>query len=74
MRAVLPAIARPLLAPHLPADLDVTWFATPAEAAAGIATAEIAWVDMQPPALTGTAVAAAVTVAAAAVVIDPTPG
>ena len=59
MRAVLPAIARPLLAPHLPADLDVTWFATPAEAAAGIATAEIAWVDMQPPALTGTAVAAA---------------
>jgi phosphoglycerate dehydrogenase-like enzyme len=59
MRAVLPAIARPLLAPHLPADLEVTWFATPAEAAAGIATAEIAWVDMQPPALTGTAVAAA---------------
>lgn len=59
MRAVLPAIARPLLAPHLPADLEVTWFTTPAEAATGIATAQIAWVDMQPPALTGAAVAAA---------------
>ncbi len=59
MRAVLPAIARPLLAPHLPADLAVTWFASPAEAAAGIAEADIAWVDMQPPALTGAAMAAA---------------
>lgn len=48
MKAVLPALARPLLEPHLPADLDVAWFANPEEAKAGIAEAEIAWVDMQP--------------------------
>src|SRR5437762_2384902 len=46
MNAVLPALARPLLEPHLSADLDVTWFATPAEAQAAIGEAEIAWVDM----------------------------
>ncbi len=48
MKAVFPALARPLLEPHLPADLDVAWFATPEEANAGIADADIAWVDMQP--------------------------
>ncbi len=48
MKAVLPALARPLLEPQLPAELEVTWFATPAEARAGVADADIAWVDMQP--------------------------
>lgn len=48
MKAVLPALARPLLEPQLPADLDVAWFTNPEEAKAGIAEAEIAWVDMQP--------------------------
>lgn len=51
MRAVLPALARPLLEPRLPADLDVAWFATPAEANAAMADAEIAWADMQPTSL-----------------------
>jgi phosphoglycerate dehydrogenase-like enzyme len=58
MKAVLPALARPLLEPHLPADLEVSWFAKPAEANAGIAEAEIAWVDMQPTALVAEAIRA----------------
>ncbi len=58
MKAVLPALARPLLEPHLPADLDVAWFASPAEATAGIADADIAWVDMQPTRLVAEAVRA----------------
>ena len=48
MRAVLPAVARPLLEQHLPDVLEVAWFTSPAEAQAMIADAEIAWVDMQP--------------------------
>lgn len=48
MKAVLPALARPLLEPRLPAALDVAWFTTRDEAAAMIADADIAWVDMQP--------------------------
>ena len=48
MKAVLPAIARPLLEAKLPSDLDVAWFTSPEEAKAMIAGAEIAWVDMQP--------------------------
>lgn len=48
MKAVLPAAARPLLAPQLPGDLDVDWFVTPDEAKAMIVDADIAWVDMQP--------------------------
>ena len=59
MKAVLPALARPLIEPHLPADLDVHWFATPEEAKAGITDAEIAWVDMQPTALVAEAIRAA---------------
>ena len=59
MKAVLPALARPLLEPHLPADLEVAWFANPAEAKAGIAEAEIAWVDMQPTALVAETIRAA---------------
>ena len=56
MKAVLPAAARPLLEPRLPADLDVAWFATPADANAMIADAEIAWVDMQPTRLVADAI------------------
>ena len=59
MKAVLPALARPLLEPQLPADLDVTWFASPEEAKAGIAEAEIAWVDMQPTRLVADTIRAA---------------
>jgi phosphoglycerate dehydrogenase-like enzyme len=58
MKAVLPALARPLLEPRLPGDLDVTWFASPGEARAGIADAEIAWVDMQPTSLVAEALVA----------------
>lgn len=56
MRAVLPALARPLLEPRLPPELEVTWFASPTEANAGIADAEIAWVDMQPTMLVADAI------------------
>jgi phosphoglycerate dehydrogenase-like enzyme len=46
MKAVLPALARPLLEPRLPAGLDVAWFASREEAIEMIADADIAWVDM----------------------------
>lgn len=59
MKAVLPALARPLLEPHLPATLDVAWFASPADANAMIADADIAWVDMSPTSLTADAIRAA---------------
>ncbi|MFD1788759.1 D-2-hydroxyacid dehydrogenase [Sphingomonas floccifaciens] len=58
MKAVLPALARPLLEPHLPAGLDVSWFASPEQAREMIADADIAWVDMQPPSETAAAIAA----------------
>jgi phosphoglycerate dehydrogenase-like enzyme len=47
MKAVLPALARPMLEPKLPDDLEVAWFASREEADAMIADADIAWVDMQ---------------------------
>jgi len=47
MKAVLPALARPLLEPQLPAALDVAWFASREDALAMIEDADIAWVDMQ---------------------------
>ena len=53
MKAVLPALARPLLDAELPDDLDIVWFTTPEEAAAAIVDADIAWVDQQRPRLTG---------------------
>ncbi len=46
MKAVLPALARPLLEPHLPADLEVAWWSKNREAIEMIADADIAWVDM----------------------------
>ncbi|WP_033922762.1 D-2-hydroxyacid dehydrogenase [Sphingomonas sp. 37zxx] len=49
MKAVLPALARPLLEPHLPDSIDPHWFTTRADAQAHIADADIAWVDMQNP-------------------------
>lgn len=56
MKAVLPALARPMLEPHLPAGLDVVWFASPPDANMMITDAEIAWVDMQPTSLTAEAI------------------
>ncbi len=58
MKAVLPAIARPLLEPHLPGDLDVAWFTNRDDAIAMIADADIAWVDMQPARSTAEVIAA----------------
>ena len=57
MKAVLPAIARPLLA-ALPDDLDIHWVETRDAAVAAIADADIAWVDLPPHGLTREAVAA----------------
>ena len=59
MKAVLPALARALLEPNLPADLEVAWFSKAAEANAGIADADIAWVDLQPTRLVAEAIRAA---------------
>ena len=56
MKAVLPAIARPMLEPRLPADLDVAWFASPDEANTMIVDADIAWIDMQPTRLVAEAI------------------
>ena len=57
MKAVLPALARPLLESRLPAELEVAWFSDHDEANAMIVDADIAWVDQQRPAWTGEAVA-----------------
>ena len=59
MKAVLPAIARPLLEARLPPGIEPAWFSTPAEANALIADARIAWVDMQPTRLVADAIRAA---------------
>ena len=40
MKAVLPALARPLLEPHLPAGVTASWFASPADANKMIARLE----------------------------------
>lgn len=57
MILVLPALARPLLEPHLDADDDVRWFASAADAFAMAPGAEVGWLDMQPAADTGRAIA-----------------
>lgn len=44
--AVLPALIRPLVEPHLPPALDMRWFATKDEAFALAPDAEIGWFDM----------------------------
>ncbi|WP_448664414.1 NAD(P)-dependent oxidoreductase [Sphingomonas sp. CJ20] len=58
MKAVLPALARPLVEPQLPAGLEVQWFTSPEEAEAMVADADIGWVDMNQPAAWARAVAA----------------
>jgi len=58
MKVVLPAPARALLEPQLPAGLDISWVATREEATAAMADAEIGWVDLYPHGLTPEAVAA----------------
>ncbi len=57
MKAVLPALARPLLEPGLPPEIDAHWFASREEAATLIVDADIAWVDMQRGKWTGEAAA-----------------
>lgn len=56
---VLPALARPLLEPHLPADAHTRWFASAEEAFELAPDAEIGWFDMQNPANVGRAIALA---------------
>ncbi|WP_343520563.1 D-2-hydroxyacid dehydrogenase [Sphingomonas sp.] len=57
-KAVLPALARPLIEPGLPAGIEPNWFMSREEAVALIADADIAWVDMPQPGWTGEAAAA----------------
>ena len=59
MKAVLPALARPLLEARLPNGLDVSWVMTREEATAAMADADIGWVDLFPHGLTPEAVEAA---------------
>ena len=49
MKLLLPALARPLLESHLPAGLDIAWFANHDEANAMVADADVAWVDQMRP-------------------------
>lgn len=58
MKAVLPALARPLIEPGLPAGIDAQWFASREEALAMIPDADIGWVDMNRPEWTGEIAAA----------------
>jgi phosphoglycerate dehydrogenase-like enzyme len=44
--AVLPALARPLLEPHLPQGIEARWFASKEEALALAPEAEIGWLDL----------------------------
>jgi phosphoglycerate dehydrogenase-like enzyme len=57
MRALFPATARPLIEPHLPQSLDVSWFANHDEANAMVGEAEIAWVDQMRPEWTAATIA-----------------
>ncbi|QIG80641.1 D-2-hydroxyacid dehydrogenase [Stakelama tenebrarum] len=47
MKAVLPALARPLLEPKLPDGLSPHWFSIREEAEAMVVDADIAWIDLQ---------------------------
>lgn len=58
MKAVLPALARPLIEPHIPAGITVAWFTSADEAREMVADAEIGWVDINKPAEWARAVAA----------------
>jgi phosphoglycerate dehydrogenase-like enzyme len=56
MILVLPAIARPLLEPHLPEDAEPRWFASADDAYAMVPGAEVGWLDMQVARNTGRAI------------------
>lgn len=53
---VLPGIARPLIEPHLSADVEAHWFASADEAYALAPDADIGWFDMHVPANVGKAI------------------
>jgi phosphoglycerate dehydrogenase-like enzyme len=59
VKAVLPALARPLVEPHLPAGLDVHWFTSAEQAREMVADADIGWLDTNNPIEWGKTVAAA---------------
>lgn len=59
MKAVLPALARPLVEPRLPAGLAVHWYMSVEEARALAADADIAWLDHNDPRVWAANVAAA---------------
>lgn len=59
MKAVLPALARPLVEPHVPRGLDVRWFTSVEEARALAADADIGWLDHNVPSVWAENVAAA---------------
>ena len=59
MKAILPALARPLVEPHLPAGVEAHWFTSPDEAIAMLPGAEIGWLDNNRPAEWARTVAAA---------------
>jgi phosphoglycerate dehydrogenase-like enzyme len=48
MKAVLPALARPLIEADLPAAIDPHWFTSQEEAIEMVRDAEIGWVDIYP--------------------------
>jgi phosphoglycerate dehydrogenase-like enzyme len=56
MILVLPALARPLLEPHLPPDTETRWFASADDAYAMAPGAEVGWLDMQVARNTGRAI------------------
>ena len=49
MKAVLPALARPLVEPHLPEGVEAHWFTSVEEARALAADADIGWLDHNDP-------------------------
>ncbi|HEV2568932.1 D-2-hydroxyacid dehydrogenase [Sphingomonas sp.] len=56
MIIVVPALARPLIEPHLPQDAEVRWFASAEDAYAMAPGAEVGWLDMQVARNTGRAI------------------
>ncbi len=58
VKAVLPALARPLLEPKLPDGLDIHWFTHRDDALEHIPAAQIGWVDMHQPGWTSEVAAA----------------
>ncbi|MCW3838022.1 NAD(P)-dependent oxidoreductase [Sphingomonas canadensis] len=59
MKATLPALARPMVEPHLPAGVEARWFATFEECLAMAPDAEVGWLDSNNPRNWARAVAAA---------------